>query len=152
MSSKCVMNDQCSSFRCDCSEHFEGEKCQWLKEPCTSDYTDIYFPSIVRSEDGDICHNGRCLELYQTILKKDGRELYSFFKCECTDCFYGDQCDQHACDDVSCGNGVCKTSLDCYDVFCDCDENYTGEFCELIINHCHPAVNTCENRICYTES
>ncbi|VDP10607.1 unnamed protein product [Soboliphyme baturini] len=51
-------------------------------------------------------------------------------KCRCRDGFGGDHCQT----DVVCSSSLCKHNAGCQNATCICSENFTGRYCETLIN------------------
>jgi len=55
--------------------------------------------------------------------------------CDCSDRFYGENCQNDLCDEIECLNGNCSVILSdgAPQPICDCDEGFEGENCQTII-------------------
>ena len=152
-----LTKDQCGEFGtckergenhfCECDDHYSGEYCSILppcqrfgvnNSPCikgectnvglastdfTCDCPQFYWGENCENQPGCIinpCTNGVCI---------DG--AFSTRVCECEEDWYGRDCSYNPCVGNLCQNAnTCKVySKNIY--FCVCENNYTGEYCEI---------------------
>lgn len=74
------------------------------------------------------CFHGNC---NMTLIKDETNSTYWVEKCHCFKRWEGIACDQ--CCDLACENGYCFHDSISHRQWCNCHDNYTGEFCETMI-------------------
>ena len=104
----CVSVFYDKKFFCLCERGYSGEQCQVEEDMCSS----------------KPCHNGGICST-----------VGGMFSCECSAPYYGHQCLQSPCDGHACNQGNCVL-LNNTMPHCECNEGFTGEFCNEDINEC----------------
>uniref|UniRef100_M3XL08 Slit guidance ligand 3 n=3 Tax=Latimeria chalumnae TaxID=7897 RepID=M3XL08_LATCH len=127
LSSPCKNNGTCSNdpvdfYRCICPYGFKGQNCEVPINACIN----------------NPCHNGGTCHLSEG--NEDG------YSCSCPAGFEGTKCEVNPddCEDNDCeNNSTCVDGINNY--ICLCQPNYTGEFCEEVLDHCVADLNPCRN-------
>nr|XP_006813493.1 PREDICTED: fibropellin-1-like [Saccoglossus kowalevskii] len=103
----CIMEDNCLSVSCQCSDCWVGQYCDVRINQC----------------DGAPCQNGG------TCIAMGGCQMFS---CICTSCYTGTNCEIHLdpCSTNPCINGGTCMATSCNTYQCSCLGCYTGTNCQ----------------------
>lgn len=116
---KCV-RDMTNRLRCECHEAFDGEFCEIYDplDPCSEDIDEV------RRKQVTDCGNSTCRYGFCNSTGDDGPF------CQCFPKAYGNDCGLMCC--LDCGfYGVCVMDEVFGNMTCECEEDYSGEHCEI---------------------
>lgn len=98
--------------------------------PCNTTRKEVFEPC---NYSRNTCYHGNCNRTVLTDAKLDIRGLmpWPVDECHCLPRWQGLECD--LCCDLACANGDCFHDGRSHRKWCNCYNNYTGEFCETMV-------------------